>query len=130
MTKPTKPASARERFKAKGRGLVVSTRITLDPQRDAGIIALLREAERHGMASLIRTALRTCYPTDLPPQAGSANPQIELLDGHTGVSLSDRGTTTERGRRQVVIDRTDIQRVITELAVAQSKLARVNRSGR
>jgi hypothetical protein len=122
MTKPTQPAPTRERFKRRGRRLVVSARITLDPQQDAGLIALLREAERHGMASLIRTALRTCYPADWPPQAGSANPQIELLDGHVGVILSDQSVTADRERQQVVIYCTDIQRVITELTIAQSRL--------
>jgi len=114
----------KERFKRRGKHLVVSTRIALDPKQDAGIIALLRDAERNGMANIIRTALRTCYQAGLPPKKGSkkATPCVELLDGDVGVILSDQSATTDGGVHQVVIYRTDIQRVMTELAIAQSKL--------
>ena len=58
---PASEAKKRERFQRRGKHLVVSTRISFDPKQDAGIIALLREAEPNGMAHLIRTALRVCY---------------------------------------------------------------------
>lgn len=129
MPKTGKKQQAKERFKRIGKHLVVSTRIALDPQQDIGIIALLREAERNGMANIIRTALRVCYQASSPPSQGTsspANPRIDLLDGNVGVILSDQCVTADGGPHQIVIYRTDIQRIMTELAIAQSKL--MNRS--
>ena len=119
----------KERFKRIGKHLVVSTRIALDPKQDADIITLLREAERNGMANLIRTALRVCYqasPSLSKDSSSNVTPHIDLLDGDAGVVLSDQCVTTDGGTHHVVIYRTDIQRVMTELAIAQSKL--MNRS--
>lgn len=120
----TKTNTPRQRFKSRGKHLVVSTRIALDPQQDASIIALLRNVERNGMASLIRTALRACYQAGLPPKKGSqpSNLCIELLEGDAGVILFDRNATSDDTAHQVVIHRADIQHVITELAIAQSSL--------
>jgi hypothetical protein len=120
---------SKERFKRIGKHLVVSTRIALDPNQDGGIIALLREAERNGMANIIRTALRVCYQAGLassPETSVPVSPRIDLLEGNVGVVLSDQCVTADGGPHQIVIYRTDIQRVMTELAIAQSKL--MNRS--
>jgi hypothetical protein len=123
MPKQTKATEVRkkERFQPVGKHLVVSTRIALDPQADADIIKLLRQTERNGMANLIRVALRTCYQTSARRRT-KAQPTIELLAGNTGVLLSDR--LAAEGAQQIVIYPTDLQRVLTELAVAQSQLMR------
>jgi hypothetical protein len=123
MTKRTKSTEVRkkERFQPIGKHLVVSTRIALDPRADADIIKLLRHTQRNGMANLIRVALRTCYQTSSRHRT-KAQPTIELLAGNTGVILSDR--LAAEGAQQIVIYPTDLQRVLTELAVAQSQLMR------
>ena len=129
MSKNGKKQQAKERFKRIGKHLVVSTRIALDPHQDSDIIALLREAERNGMANIIRTALRVCYQPVLAPSTETSapvSPRVDLLEGNVGVVLSDQCFAADSGPQQVVIYRTDIQRVMTELAIAQSKL--MNRS--
>lgn len=129
MPKNGKKQPAKERFKRIGKHLVVSTRIALDPHQDSDIIALLREAERNGMANIIRTALRVCYQPVLAPgpeTSASVSPRVDLLEGNVGVVISDQCVVADSGPQQVVIYRTDIQRVMTELAIAQSKL--MNRS--
>jgi hypothetical protein len=121
---PISETKKRERFQRRGKHLVVSTRISFDPKQDAGIIALLRGAEPNGMAHLIRTALRVCYQAGQPAKNGSKkiNPRIDLLDGDVGVILSGQTVTPTTASNQIVIYRTDIQHVMTELAIAQAKL--------
>ena len=111
----TKPAGQRFEYRRRSKQLVLSARITLDPRQDAGIITLLGEAERGGVASLIRTALRTCYQAASFQKTKRANPRIEVLEGGTGVTLSGPD-------QAIVIYGPEIQRVITELAAAQANL--------
>jgi hypothetical protein len=125
MLKQTQPSLGKQpntqRFKPVGKHLVVSTRIALDPKADADIIALLRHST--GMANLIRTALRICYQP-APPRSRSpkANrPLIELLDGHSGVRLSNP-SGGRIGQQQVEIYLPDLPAVLRQLAAAQSEL--------
>ena len=111
----TKPAGQRFEYRRRSKQLVLSARITLDPRQDAGIITLLSEAERGGVASLIRTALRTCYQAASFQKTKRANPRIEVLEGGAGVTLSGPD-------QAIVIYNQEIQRVITELAAAQANL--------
>ena len=120
----TKPAGQRFEHRRRSKQLVLSARITLDPQQDASIITLLGAAERGGVASLIRTALRVCYQAWQPAKNGSKqiNPRIDLLDGDVGVILSGQTVAPATASNQIVIYRTDIQHVMTELAIAQARL--------
>ena len=111
-----------ERFKQKGRHLIVSVRIGLDPTIDRDLIELLRDVPEGGMATLIRTLMRAGLQATTPEsiEAIDSGPALQI----TGdcVSLHNRDVQNDGVVQTVIVYRSELPGLIGRLAAAAAQL--------